>query len=70
MRVCVTRPLCVHPPGAAGGGAQALRECRAPAWRAVVRRVQTRPELAEENRRNLSGGGQKAEEHLLKTAEL
>lgn len=54
MYVSVTRLLCFYPPGAAGGGAEALRECRTPTRRAVVRRVQTRPQLAEENGRNLS----------------
>lgn len=60
----------LHPPGATGRGAETLRECGAPTWRAVVCRVQTRPQLAEENRWNLSWGSQKDQECILKTAEL
>lgn len=56
----------LRPPGTAGRGAKALWECGAPTRRAVVCRVQTRPELAEENRRNLSRGSQKDQEHILR----
>lgn len=55
----------LYPSGAAGRGAKALRERRAPPWRAVVCRVQTCTELAEENRRDLSAGSQQDQEHIL-----
>lgn len=56
----------LRPPGTARRGAKALRECRAPTRRTVVCRVQTCPELAEENRRNLSRGSQKNKEYILR----
>lgn len=56
--------MCVS--GAARGSAKAVRECGAPPWRAVVCRVQTCPELAEENRRDLGAGSQQDQEHVLK----
>ena len=56
----------LHPPGTTGGGAKALRECRAPPRGALVCRVQTRPELAEEDRRDLSAGSQQDQEHILR----
>lgn len=55
----------LHPTGTAGRSAKALRECGAPTRWAVVCRVQTCPELAEENRRNLSRGSQKDKEYIL-----
>lgn len=64
---CVTGILTslLHPTGTAGRSAKALRECGAPTRWAMVCRVQTCPELAEENRRNLSRGSQKDKEYIL-----
>lgn len=56
----------LRPSGTTGRGAKALWECGAPPWRAMVRRVQTRPELAEEDGRDLSAGSQQDQEYILR----
>ena len=57
--------LIVSGPGAAGGGEEASRERRAAARRAMVRRLQTRAPLAEEDRRDPRLGVLQDQEHLL-----
>ena len=59
-----------YPTGPAGRSTEALWECRAPSRRAVVCRVQTRPELAKENRRNFSRGSQEDQECILRLESL
>lgn len=56
---------CGPHPGTAGGGEEALRERRAPAWGAVVRHVQGHRQLAAEDRGNPGAGGGAHQEHLL-----
>lgn len=68
LSVCLT--LFFHPSGTAGRRAEAMWECRAPSWGAVVCRVQTRPELAEENRGDISAGSQQDQEHFLRFGKL
>lgn len=68
MKQAISVMFCnlTYPTGTAGRSAKALRECRAPSRRALVRRVQTRPELAKENRRNFSRGSQEDQERILR----
>lgn len=66
IKTCASTSTYVHPSGTARGSTKALRECRAAPWRVMVRRVQTRPKLAEENRRDLSAGSQQDQEYVLR----